>query len=388
MMGLGILARERSAARACAAGAHQRTRTNAAMAQQAYSLWHGAQFRKFFGRRVGRRVKLRTCSPTHIVHMLLDSAPPCSRCRALEAQAGRERGPRPAAPPGASHSREHWDVGRAGSVWRADPTIALQGLLPTRRISPLTVRSQSAHSPLTAAVMSPKPKSKHSETRPSQKAKVTERRADKALREHQLDDFPLLQGLGLRRVFRLGPIGVDGGEPAVALWRAVCEVITKQPGWLAFNGHTVVYEYGASSGDYDYDAGRGGRPAGRGASHLPAVGPEARQRAQGAAGEGTGRCAGSKCRGDGSRAPGREPGGLLRAQRRPGAHHALRRQEGPRRGQQQEQLRGSAPSQVCGPSGVWLYTVFALYCILCLPYTVFARSRKAWGTSHRALIPV
>jgi hypothetical protein len=47
----------------------------------------------------------------------------------------------------------------------------------------------------------------------------------KALREHLTDDSPLLPGLAERRVVNLGPIGVDGGEPAVALFRAVRDVI-------------------------------------------------------------------------------------------------------------------------------------------------------------------
>jgi hypothetical protein len=92
--------------------------------------------------------------------------------------------------------------------------------------------------------MTPKPKAQHSTTPyASNKLRAADRRADKALREHL---SCRCEERAKRRVFNLGPISVDGGEPASALWRAVREVVTDLPDWLALDGHSVVYELGAS----------------------------------------------------------------------------------------------------------------------------------------------
>jgi hypothetical protein len=59
--------------------------------------------------------------------------------------------------------------------------------------------------------MPPTAKSKNSSAQHNRLAAANAVHADKAPREHILDDSPLLQGLGPRRVFCLGPIGVDRG---------------------------------------------------------------------------------------------------------------------------------------------------------------------------------
>jgi hypothetical protein len=69
--------------------------------------------------------------------------------------------------------------------------------------------------------MPPTPRSKHSSAKPSILAHALAIRADKVPREYLLDDAPVLPGLALRQVTSLGPIGVDGGEPAVALFQCV-----------------------------------------------------------------------------------------------------------------------------------------------------------------------
>jgi hypothetical protein len=74
--------------------------------------------------------------------------------------------------------------------------------------------------------MAPTSKSKHSEFATStMRQRAEDLRAGKVPREHLHDYAPLMQGLALRRVFSLGPVGADAGEPAVALGRAVRGVI-------------------------------------------------------------------------------------------------------------------------------------------------------------------
>jgi hypothetical protein len=99
--------------------------------------------------------------------------------------------------------------------------------------------------------MPPTAKAKHSGRSPPDAARTD------ALRSDSLSDDSLqLQGLAPGRVFSLGPIGVDGGEPAMVLFRVVRDAMPKLPFWLARRANwKVVYELGASAGDYVYAAG-------------------------------------------------------------------------------------------------------------------------------------
>jgi hypothetical protein len=73
--------------------------------------------------------------------------------------------------------------------------------------------------------MGPAPRSRQASARPSFVLRAGARRADKLSRDRLPDDSPLLPGL----VFRLGPIGMDGGDPASALARAVGDAEQKSP---------------------------------------------------------------------------------------------------------------------------------------------------------------
>jgi hypothetical protein len=107
-------------------------------------------------------------------------------------------------------------------------------------------------------MVGPTPRSQHIARTPWAKAKAAARRSGRVPREHLPNDSPLLHGLGGRRPFSLGPFVVDGGAPAVALARAAGAVLDSLPARvllaIAHGDATVLYEHGASAGDYDYNA--------------------------------------------------------------------------------------------------------------------------------------
>ncbi len=105
--------------------------------------------------------------------------------------------------------------------------------------------------------MPAKPKSQHASLSPSARASAAARRSGRVPREHLPDDSPLLHGLGGRRVMSLGRFVVDGGAPAQALAQAVGDLLDSLPARvlraIGAGDATVLYEHGASAGDYNND---------------------------------------------------------------------------------------------------------------------------------------